>query len=155
LINKFIQSDAVLEGIYFFGGKDTEGKVDNKLRYFRPVTVDRKVVQGEFMNIKTQGEPPCPRFGHSMSYLPVNQSILISGGRNDSLCKTNITPLLNDLYLFMLDQKVWIKVKFSYNSDKLDFIGNHTVGVMTEGTQFERIIIFGGIQNVVQAAKTE
>jgi len=55
----------------------------------------------------------------------------------------------------MLDQKVWIRVKFSYNSDKLDYIGNHTVGVIVEGTQYERIIIFGGIQNVVQSAKSE
>jgi hypothetical protein len=55
----------------------------------------------------------------------------------------------------MLDQKVWIRVKYSYNSDKLDFIGNHTVGVMVEGTFYERIIIFGGIQNVVQSLKTE
>lgn len=46
------KSDAVLEGIYFFGGKDSKGKLDNKIRYFRPVTVDRKVVQGEFMAIK-------------------------------------------------------------------------------------------------------
>jgi hypothetical protein len=69
----------------------------------------------------------------------------VTGGRNDSLCKQNITPLLNDVYLFMLDQKVWIKVKYSYNSDKLDFIGNHTMGVMVEGSSYERIIIFGGI----------
>jgi hypothetical protein len=55
----------------------------------------------------------------------------------------------------MLDQKVWIRVKYSYNSDKLDYIGNHTVGVMVEGTFYERIIIFGGIQNVIQSAKTE
>jgi hypothetical protein len=69
----------------------------------------------------------------------------VTGGRNDALCKQNITPLLNDVYLFMLDQKVWIKVKYSYNSDKLDFIGNHTMGVMVEGSSYERIIIFGGI----------
>jgi len=86
-----------------------------------------------------------------MVYLPVNSSILIAGGRNDSLCKTNVTPLLNDLHLFMLDQKVWIKIKYSFNSEKLDFIGNHTMGVITEGDNFEKIIIFGGIQNVVQS----
>jgi hypothetical protein len=89
-----------------------------------------------------------------MSYLPMNQSILVCGGRNDSMCKTNITPLLNDLYLFMLDQKVWIRVKFAFNSDKLDFISNHTVGVMTENPNYERIVIFGGIQNVIQSQKT-
>ena len=144
------QSDAIQDGVYYFGGKQGDGKLMNKLRYFKPVTVDRKVVQGEFIHIKANGEPPCPRFGHTMSYLPVNSAIIIAGGRNDTLCKQNVTPLLNDIHLFLLDQKVWIKVKFSFNADKLDFIGNHTMGVITDGDQFEKIIIFGGIQNVVE-----
>jgi hypothetical protein len=38
-----------------------------------------------------------------MSNLPVNSAIVVAGGRNDSLCKDNITPLLNDIYLFLLD----------------------------------------------------
>jgi hypothetical protein len=73
------------------------------MRYFKPVTVDKKVVQGEFINIKTSGSAPCPRFGHSMSYLPVNSSVIVAGGRNDSLCKERPTPLLNDMYLLLLD----------------------------------------------------
>jgi len=136
--------------VYYFGGKQGDGKLVNKLRYFKPVTVDRKVVQGEFIPIKTNGEPPCPRFGHTMSYLPINSAIIIAGGRNDSLCKEHITPLLNDIHLFLLDQKVWIRVKFSFNSDKLDFIGNHTMGVITDGDSFEKIVVFGGIQNVIK-----
>jgi len=55
----------------------------------------------------------------------------------------------------MLDQKVWIRVKYSYNSDKLDFVGNHSVGVMVESTNYERIIIFGGIQNVILSDKAD
>jgi len=139
------KSDAIQDGVYYFGGKQGDGKLVNKLRYFKPVTVDRKVVQGEFIPIKTSGEAPCPRFGHTMSYLPINSAIVIAGGRNDSLCKENVTPLLNDIHLFLLDQKVWIKVKFSFNSNKLDFIGNHTMGVLTDGDSFEKIVIFGGI----------
>lgn len=84
-----------------------------------------------------------------MSYLPVNSAIIIAGGRNDSLCKDNVTPLLNDIHLFLLDQKVWIKVKYSFNSDQLQNVGNQTMGVITDGIQFEKIIIFGGIQNDV------
>ena len=42
--------------MYYFGGKLADGKlIANKLKYFKPVTVDRKVVQGEFVNIKTTG----------------------------------------------------------------------------------------------------
>jgi hypothetical protein len=99
----------VWEGLYYFGGKGQNGQlVSNKLRYFKPVTVDRKVVHGEFVSMKIGGNAPSPRFGHTMSYLPMNNSIMIAGGRNDDLCKQNITPLLNDLHLFLLDQKVWI-----------------------------------------------
>ena len=82
-----------------------------------------------------------------MSYLPVNSAIVVAGGRNDALCKDSITPLLNDIFLFLLDQKVWIKLKFSYNSDKLEYINNHTMGVISDNEQFEKIIIFGGILN--------
>ncbi len=114
------------------------------------MTVDRKVVAGDFMNIKTTGQAPCPRFGHSMCHLPVNNSILIVGGRNDELCKTNITPLLNDLFLYLLDQKVWIQVKYSWNSDKMDFVGNHCMTVMSDGESYERVLLFGGISNTIK-----
>jgi hypothetical protein len=68
-----------------------------------------------------------------MSYLPVSSAIVIAGGRNDTLCKDNITPLLNDIHIFLLDQKVWIQVKFALNSDKLDYIGNHSMTVVSDG----------------------
>ena len=128
----------------------------NKLKYFKPVTVDRKVVQGEFIPIKTTGEPPCPRFGHTMSYLPVNSSIIVAGGRNDSLCGVNVTPLLKDIFLFLLDQKVWIRVKHSFNSDNFDYVGNHSMSVICDDNNTnEKIIIFGGIQNQVEAAQSD
>ena len=44
-----------MDGVFFFGGKQADGKLTNKLRYFKPVTVDRKVIQGDFMAIKTTG----------------------------------------------------------------------------------------------------
>jgi hypothetical protein len=88
-----------------------------------------------------------------MSFLPANSAILIAGGRNDSLCKENITPLLNDLYLFLLDQKVWIRVKHSVKSDKFDHIGNHSMGVLTDGEYYEKVVIFGGILNIVEKSE--
>lgn len=84
-----------------------------------------------------------------MCYLPANNALLVAGGRNDELCKQNITPLLNDLHLFLLDQKVWLQVKYSYNSDRLDYIGNQCMTVVTDGDQYERVLIFGGISNTI------
>ena len=73
-------------------------------------------MHGEFTQLKIQGAPPVARFGHTMSYLPCNNSIVIAGGRNDSMSSTNMTPFLNDIVLFLLDQKVWLNVKYSVNS---------------------------------------
>jgi hypothetical protein len=112
------------------------------------------VCQGEFINLKTGGSAPSARFGHTMSYLPMNNSILIAGGRNDDLCKQNITPLLNDIHLFLLDQKVWIQVKYSVNSDKMDYIGNHCMTVISDGENYERVLLFGGISNTIGDQKT-
>jgi len=119
------------------------------------VIVDNKVVHGEFVSIKTGGQAPCPRYGHTMSYLPVNNSLLLVGGRNDSMCKVNITPLLNDLHLFLLDQKVWIRVKYSYNSDRIENVCNHCMSVISDGENYEKILVFGGISNYVEGLTSE
>lgn len=115
------------------------------MRYFKPVIIDGKVVHGEFTQIKVQGVPPVARFGHTMCYLPINNAIAIAGGRNDSMSSTNMTPFLNDIILFLLDQKVWLHVKQSINSDSLDFIGNHCMSVVSDNENYEKVLIFGGI----------
>ena len=98
-----LQSDAIKEGIYFFGGKNQKGELQNKLRYFKPVLNGGKIVGGNFYTIKAQGAPPAPRFGHTMCHLPVNGAVLIAGGRNDEFASQNKTRFLNDLTIFLLD----------------------------------------------------
>ena len=110
--------------------------------------IDGKVVHGEFVNLKhTGGTPPTARFGHTMEYLPCNNAILIAGGRNDSMSATNTTPFLNDLVLFLLDQKVWLSVKHSVMSDPMANLGNHCMAVVSDHESYEKCLIFGGIQN--------
>ena len=75
--------------------------------------VDQKVIHGDFVPVKNSGIAPCARYGHQMSYLPVSCAILITGGRNDELCGSQVTPFLNDIFLFLLDQKAWLKVKYA------------------------------------------
>jgi len=110
-------------------------------------------VHGEFVNIKTLGIAPVARFGHSMGYLPTNNGIFICGGRNDDMCKVNATPFLNDVYVFLLDQKVWLNVKYTLNSEHIDFMGNQCLTVITDGSEYENIIVFGGIANAVGPEK--
>lgn len=60
----------------------------NKLRYFKPVLIDGKIVHGDFQPIKIQGTPPIGRFGHTMNYLPVLNALLVTGGK--SFCTSEI-----------------------------------------------------------------
>ena len=82
-----------------------------------------------------------------MAFLPKSAAIVVTGGRNDDLCSEGqqITPFLNDLHLFLLDQKVWIGVKYSQNSSRLDHVCNSSIAVVSDGPYMEKIMIFGGI----------
>lgn len=62
------------EGVYFFGGLNVKGELQNKLRLLKPYPTNGLVrtaqwtkVQGCFI-----GKPPCPRYGHTMNYLPIS-----------------------------------------------------------------------------------
>lgn len=41
-------SDAVLDGIYFFGGKNSKGELLTKLKYLKPHCIDGKVMSVEW-----------------------------------------------------------------------------------------------------------
>lgn len=145
----------IQEGVYIFGGyKSAEQLCENKLRYLKVSTVDNKIASGEFINIKAAGQPPCPRYGHCMGYLPHTHALLICGGRNESLANQNKTPLLNDVHLFLLDQKVWLKVKYSVLSDRLSNICNAALCVVSDES-FEKVVIFGGLQHAVKDNQIE
>ena len=60
-------------------------------------------------------------------------------------CKSTSIPFLDDMYLFLLDQKAWLKVKYIPNSQKLCRLGNHSMTVIVDDDNRERILIFGGI----------
>lgn len=132
-----------------FGGKDKKGEPLNKLRLFKGSSIDGKIVHGEFVNIRGSGTPPCGRFGHSMGYLPTNNCLIVMGGRNDSMCQELGTPFLSDIFLFLLDQKFWLNVKYSLVSDRIENLGNMALTVISDGDEFEKILVFGGISNTV------
>lgn len=85
-----------------------------------------------------------------MAFLQISNALVICGGRNDTLCSKNITPMLNDLHLFLLDQKVWLSVKYSFDSERLENVCNSAMTVVCDNYQQERIILFGGVQNAVK-----
>ena len=80
-----------------------------------------------------------------MSFLPLNNALMIVGGRNDDVCVNLSTPFLDDIHLFLLDQKAWVNVKYAPHSKFLYRLGNHCMATMTDAESFEKTIIFGGI----------
>jgi len=71
----------------------------------------------------------------------------VAGGRNDMECKSKNIPFLDDIHLFLLDQKTWVRVKYIPKSAKICMIGNHSMTVASDGQTYEKIFIFGGIAN--------
>ena len=49
----------------------------------------------------------------------------------------------------MLDQKVWLNVKYSIASERIDFVGNHCLSAVTDNESYEKLLLFGGISNEV------
>ena len=41
------------------------------------------------------------------------KALIVIGGRNDELGKSEGTPFLNDVFLFHLDKKVWVELKYT------------------------------------------
>jgi len=54
--------------------------------------------------------PPCGRTGHTMDYLDICKAIIVIGGRNDDVCRSQSIPFLDDMYLFLLEQKTWVNL---------------------------------------------
>jgi hypothetical protein len=67
-----------------------------------------------------------------MTFLPINSALIIAGGRNDLVCKNLNTPFLDDIHLFLLDQKAWIKVRYTPLSQRLNRLGNHSMTTMSD-----------------------
>ena len=65
-------SDAIFDGVYYFGGKNAAGELQSKLKLLKPTCSERKVMSAEWVKLKQQGNPPCGRTGHTMEYLPLN-----------------------------------------------------------------------------------
>ena len=75
----------------------------------------------------------------------MNQALLIVGGRNDTECKNMSTPFLDDIHLFLLDQKAWVSVKYTPFSQRLYRLGNHSMATMSDSDRYEKTVVFGGI----------
>ena len=121
------------KGVYVFGGKKSELKdPSNKLWLLK---IGKKPL--EWIDIKTKGKPPCPRYLCSMNYYEEGNFIIIHGGKTKSLRSENI---LKDTFLFELYRWEWIRVNYGDFEQLVKPRFSHS-GIIYQG----KLIIFGGV----------
>ncbi|CAD8119906.1 unnamed protein product [Paramecium sonneborni] len=113
------------EGIYIFGGKDSE---DNILNNLYQLIID--TYPSVLLCVETIGQKPTNRRSHSMNYDEKISALILFGGTNEIEC-------FGDLHLLFLKNYIWQKVQLQgyleypfryehcsvYNEDKLLIFG--------------------------------
>ena len=124
-------------GLYIFGGKTKEdGGLTNDLWV---LVLGQKPI---FWNkIKTNGNPPCPRYYHTMNYFEKSNYLIVHGGRNDILSSTSA---LDDTYVLDLTNFGWMKIILYSNLPDFKVFSRYG----HKSTIFlDKLIILGGVNN--------
>lgn len=90
------------EGFYMFGGLHSDGSASNELWILKPDQNSLKWISADNL---TSGKKPKPRYSHSLTYFDRENSLLITGGRNE-----RDNHVYSDIYLLTLDTLNWIQV---------------------------------------------
>jgi hypothetical protein len=97
------------KGVYFFGGKSSEdGLLKNDMWVLK---IGKKPL--DWVKLETNGEPPRPRYAHSMNFYEEGNYLIIHGGRND-YSSSNFA--LNDTFILELFRLDWIKVNLCFDA---------------------------------------
>lgn len=118
------------EGFYLFGGFLEGAYATNDLWILQPELENIK-----WKKVETQGVPPEPRYQHAMTYYKKENSLLISGGRNDK-----VQAIYSDLYFLTLDTLSWVKIDCIRGQGSLA-LADHQLLLFNE-TDF---LIMGGV----------
>ncbi|CAK65978.1 unnamed protein product (macronuclear) [Paramecium tetraurelia] len=118
------------QGIYIFGGLDSNGYYLDKLIRIdvrrRPIFIEE---------VQPKGRGPISRCQHSMTYVELSQQIVIYGGKNDDI---NTQGFLNDLHVLEIRNLSWSNV---------DIRGHPSPGRCSHSASVieEKLFIFGGV----------
>jgi len=86
-----------------------------------------------WLQIKTKGQPPKPRYMHSLDYYEKDNILIVSAGRNDQEKEV----VMNDIWVLYLDQLLWSQVMLS--RPPLISRSGHCSGIF-----HGKLILFGG-----------
>jgi Kelch motif len=102
-----LRPNAGYTGIYIFGGVSINGQPSDTLHHLK--TGSKSLA---WSIPETQGQGPCARFQHSMSYNEKFNIIIIFGGRVDIKNSSQYTSF-NDIFILNLLNFLWVTVKIS------------------------------------------
>ena len=135
--NKNPKKKRVERGLYVFGGKtkETDGITNN----LWVLILGQKPLH--WVKIDTKGNPPSPRYFHSMNFYEKSNYIIIHGGRNDNLSSSSG---LNDTFILDLLNFNWIQIQLYSNIQGFKIISRfgHNSSIFAN-----KLIIFGGMNN--------
>lgn len=126
------------DGIYVFGGKTSSSEESNEVHLIR---VGRKPVKIE--KLKTLGERPPPRWGHTMNFIPEMSSLVVVGGRQDCLFEKHGKSCLNDVWVLDLETLGWSKAKIGSGEDSV--WSSRYFHAATIGDHPLELVVFGGL----------
>jgi hypothetical protein len=70
------------------------------------------IVPLQWINIETIGQPPPPRYSHSMNHSEDQNILVIFGGRCDFASKkSKHQQILNDIWILFLENLTWYECK--------------------------------------------
>lgn len=122
------------EGIYFFGGRDQNGKAINQLWLL-------KIFQSPFEFVPVESNTPLPkaRYGHCLERIEGSPYLATFGGRNDHFFKIfSYKSCFFEVDIFDVENKSWYKVKTGSYRPESRFS-------FCSGVQGSRLYIFGGL----------
>ncbi len=127
--NSYSNRKLKIEGVYIFGGIDSDRNIKNDLKVLR---IGKRPL--DFVTIKTKGYTPLPRMNATLNFYEHLNLLILVGGKDDSLGKL----FYNDIHVFDLENFTWINVKIL---DKLPTERAEHSSVI----HGNKIFIFGGI----------
>jgi N-acetylneuraminic acid mutarotase len=121
-------------GIYVFGGLN-EGKIATNSLFLLKIGMKHLM----WTTPETVGQPPSPRFSHSMNFNEKLDVVVIFGGRVDTV-NTNHYTCFNDVFLLRVKDLTWVTVKVLGNVPP-PRSGHSTASYGS------KVFMFGGITN--------
>jgi len=98
---KSTQGKIAVEGIYYFGGRNSLGATNDLyiLRIGRPKL--------EWVKPNFKGRRPSPRYAHSANFIPKKNILIVFGGRNDQEYEAMGTICMDDIWILSVETLEW------------------------------------------------